>query len=307
VTVDPTPSGGEAETIARAVVVAVGVWWLGRSVAPRLGHLRFWALIVASLAGGAVASLLARPGLFGYASMSLVGGLGAAYSIGRRRGRGRSVAHPFSGNMGYGVFFLGWLAINALSADSGALVALAGGAVVGAPVAWWMEDQRNRRVGAAAGFGVAVALFGAGAVAAGVSTVPAPSFAALEAIDDFSFVDPTSAPAGWVTVSVWEERFDTGDFHSYRLRCTPTQLVEDISYGGLADPTVPCAWLADPANSRTVRATSPCQAGSDLIWRVMVSGDYQGERVGIDVQGSDDREVCTTPVARSVVDAFAPT
>lgn len=297
-------AGGSYLTV---VIAAAASWWIGRMVAPRLGQLNFWAVVCSSIGGGVVALLLLRPYRDGYGILSVVGGLGAAYALGRRRSVVGALTLPFGGRMGYGIFFIGWVVYGTVSSDPGLLIAMAGGAAAAAPVAMWIYSANNKPQIPGIGFLFAVALFAVGSIVASQANSTTGSGAVQDvlnkALDGGLPVDPWEAPTGWMSVGYWEERTDVGDFQSFRLRCVPTPELKEFRYDDAPDPTIACGWLKANVGQLKIREEMPADCATDslVVWRSTVVGDYKGKRVDIDVSGA---EGCATAKAQATADAF---
>lgn len=320
-----TGSIGNASAITMAINLAA-VWWLGRQVVPQLTHLKFVAVSLTAIGGGALATLVIDPNGFNYSGMALSGGLAAAYGVLRRRNLVGRLQTPQFAQVGYIGLFLAWTLLSTLTSEAGGGYGLVGGALAAATLSWWLTDpiRRNHTTSRHTVLGCtlgAALILGAGASAQMTNAAqPAqlpPMLDALggsdlspgDAVDMLQAeVDSLKAPSEgtWTSVLYWEDRTDLGDSQAYHVRCDPSPRI--AMQPGLAtdrDPQAVCAWLKAHVEVRSGDEQITTAPDSALIWHIEIYQSIDGVQDGGAVfEGGT--AVATSPLARQVFDALAP-
>jgi membrane associated rhomboid family serine protease len=125
-----------------SMAIGLGLtWWLGRFLCPRLRAARFVALCVASIAGGALVSLLVTPRGGAFGGLSLSAGMLGAQFAGQRRGTLGRLQIPRLQNFGFGGLFIGWFLFSSLLGGFGSIGAMLGGGIAGGVVGYLMLER----------------------------------------------------------------------------------------------------------------------------------------------------------------------
>ncbi len=155
---------GHQSVIAVAINLAM-TWWLGRFLSPRLRMTRFLTLAAASLAGGALVSLLFVPHGGSFAGLSLSSGMVGAQLAGQRRGSMGALSLPRLQSVGFVGWFFAWFLVSSLFSGIGSFGAILGGLAAGFAVGWVMlerttaiPNQKAPNEGRHAAIGAAVAV-----------------------------------------------------------------------------------------------------------------------------------------------------